>query len=81
MKGDILLLTTYFLAKESDLKDFHIQYLKRVEKAREITDIIFVSDWIRGEHDDSMRDLLMLDFRRDMQALGKFPFDDDGGGR
>ena len=46
MLGETLLFTTYFLARESDLEQFHKQYLKRVDKAREITEILYITDEI-----------------------------------
>ena len=76
MKGDVLLFITYFLAKERDLKDFHLQYLKRVEKARDITEVLFVTDRIRGERNDVLLEVMMQDFRRDAKVLGNFPFDE-----
>lgn len=76
MGAEILLFTTYFLARESDLKRFHEQYLKRVEKAREITHILYVSDEIKKGGDELTREIMMQDFRRDMRDLGHYPFDE-----
>lgn len=76
MGAEILLFTTYFLARESDLKRFHEQYLKRVEKAREITQILYVSDEIKKGGDELTREIMMQDFRRDMRDLGHYPFDE-----
>ncbi len=76
MKDNVLLFTTYFLARESDLEGFHAQYLKRVEKARKVTDVLYVSDEIRAGSDQVTREVLMQDFRRDMRDFGDCPFDE-----
>lgn len=76
MKEDVLLFTTYFLARESDLQNFHDQYLRRIEKAREITDILYVTDEIREGSDELTREVMMQDFRRDMRDFGSYPFDE-----
>ena len=76
MKGDILLFTTYFLARESDLKRFHKQYLKRVDRVREITQVLYVSDEIKEGGDELTREVMMQDFRRDMRDFGRYPFDE-----
>ena len=76
MLGETLLFTTYFLARESDLEQFHKQYLKRVDKAREITQILYVTDEITHGGDGVIREVMMQDFRRDMRDFGTYPFDE-----
>lgn len=76
MTEDIVLFTTYFLARESDLPNFHKQYLRRIEKAKEITDILYVTDEIRKGSDESTREVMMQDLRRDMRDFGHYPFDE-----
>lgn len=76
MLGETLLFTTYFLARESDLERFHKQYLKRIDKAREITEILYVTDEIKSGGDALTREVLMQDFRRDMRDFGTYPFDE-----
>ena len=76
MLGETLLFTTYFLARESDLERFHKQYLKRIDKAREITEILYVTDEITRGGDELYREVMMLDFRRDMRDFGTYPFDE-----
>lgn len=76
MLGETLLFTTYFLARESDLERFLKQYLKRVDKAREITEILYVTDEISSERDEVIREVLLQDFRRDMRDFGTYPFDE-----
>lgn len=77
MLGETLLFTTYFLAQESDLEQFHKQYLKRIDKAREITQILYVTDEITSGGDEVIREVMMQDFRRDMRDFGTYPFDED----
>lgn len=77
MTEDICLFITYFLACESALEKYHKQYLKRVDRIREFTDVYFVADEIKGEERPTVRRVLMQDFRRDMQALGQYPFDEE----
>ena len=69
MEENILLFTTYFLARESDLADFHAQYLKRVDRVREITEVLYVTDEITHGGDEVIREVMMQDFRRDMRCL------------
>lgn len=76
MEENTLLFTTYFLARESDLADFHAQYLKRVDRVREITEVFYVTDEIRKGSDELTREVMMQDFRRDMQEFGDYPFDE-----
>lgn len=76
MQENILLFTTYFLARESDLKRFHEEYLRRVEKVRKITDVIYVTDEIREGSDELTREVMMQDFRRDMRDFGEYPLDE-----
>ena len=76
MLGETLLFTTHFLARESDLERFHKQYLKRIDKAREITQILYVTDEITRGGDPLAREVLMPDFRRDMRDFGTYPFDE-----
>lgn len=76
VKEEILLFTTYFLARECDLKKFHEQYLRRVEKARDITDILYVTDEIKKGGDEITREVMLQDFRRDMRDFGQYPFDE-----
>lgn len=76
MLGETLLFTTHFLARESDLERFHKQYLKRIDKAREITQILYVTDEITRGGDPLAREVLMQDFRRDMRDFGTYPFDE-----
>ena len=76
MLGETLLFTTYFLARESDLEQFHKQYLKRVDKARDITEILYVTDEITHGGDEVIREVMMQDFRRDMRDFGTYPFDE-----
>lgn len=76
MEENTLLFTTYFLAREPDLADFHAQYLKRVDRVREITEVLYVTDEIRKGSDELTREVMMQDFRRDMQEFGEHPFDE-----
>ena len=76
MKEDILLFTTYFLARESDLIDFHEQYLRRIERVKDVTEVLYVTDEIREGSDELTREVMMQDFRRDMRDFGSYPFDE-----
>lgn len=76
MLGETLLFTTYFLARESDLERFHKQYLKRIDKAREITEILYVTDEIARGGDELYREVMMQDSRRDMRDFGTYPFNE-----
>ena len=76
MEENILLFTTCFLARESDLADFHAQYLKRVDRVREITEVLYVAGEITHGGDEVIREVMMQDFRRDMRDFGTYPFDE-----
>lgn len=71
------LFTTYFIALESELPQYHEQYIKRVDRARDLTEILFVTDWIKGERNDALFEVMMQDLRRDMKEIGNYPFNEE----
>ena len=75
--GDKLcLFTTYFIARESDLVRCHKRYLERIEQARDVTKILVVTDWIKGEGDEVIFEVMMQDLRRDVRDFGQHPLDE-----
>lgn len=80
MGSNTCLFTTYFIARESDLARCHERYIERVDRARRVTEILFVTDGIKGERNDVLFEIMMQDLRRDMRDSGHYPFDESDWG-
>lgn len=76
MRCKICLFTTYFIARESDLARYHERYIERVDQARDVTEILYVTDEIKGEQNDALFEVMMQDLRRDMLDSDHHPLNE-----